>query len=56
MSLFKRKPRTEEQPLRCPNCKERVPEGAGRCAMCGRDLADVAASESGTRSEEAGQT
>ncbi len=40
MRLFQRK--TEDVP-RCPSCRERVPDGATECAMCGRDLtrADV---------------
>ncbi len=55
MGLFKRKPQADEEPLRCPNCNERVPEGADRCAMCGHDLNDLAAesrnaAEQGARS------
>ncbi len=55
MGLFKRKPQADEEPLRCPNCNERVPEGVDRCAMCGHDLSDLVAqprdaSEQGTPS------
>ena len=34
MRLFKRKGIVDEAP-RCPECGERVPEGAEICAMCG---------------------
>src|SRR5687767_5166001 len=37
MRLFKRKPEIDDA-VRCPSCRERVPEGAAECAMCGRDL------------------
>ena len=40
MRLFRRKTEINDAP-RCPACRERVPEGALQCAMCGRDLADV---------------
>lgn len=38
MALFRRKETVEEEPERCPVCRERVPEGADECAMCGTDL------------------
>ena len=40
MRLFKRKPVGDEVP-RCPDCAERIPDGAVECAMCGRDLRDL---------------
>jgi DNA-directed RNA polymerase subunit RPC12/RpoP len=40
MSLFKRKPEIDDA-VRCPSCRERVPQGAAECAMCGRDLRDL---------------
>lgn len=43
MRLFKRKPPIDDETPRCPACRERVPEGATECAMCGRDLRDLAA-------------
>ncbi len=45
MRLFKRKTDPDEGVLRCPECRERVPEGAVECAMCGRTLLDVVAHE-----------
>ena len=38
MGLFRRKPKVEAEPERCPLCAERVPDGADECAMCGADL------------------
>ena len=38
MGLFRRKPKVEDQPARCPLCTERLPDGASECAMCGADL------------------
>jgi hypothetical protein len=40
MRLFRRKPPVDDAP-RCPECRERVPDGAVECAMCGRDLRDA---------------
>jgi hypothetical protein len=40
MRLFKRKTDLDDA-ARCPSCRERVPEGATECAMCGRDLTRV---------------
>ena len=37
MRLFKRKTPGDDS-IQCPDCGERVPEGAHRCAMCGHDL------------------
>ncbi len=41
MGLFRRKQLTEEDDERCPNCRERVPEGAVACMMCGLALKPV---------------
>ena len=38
MRLFGRKPTDEETEERCPQCGERVPDGAADCLMCGVDL------------------
>ena len=38
MGLFRRNPKVEAEPERCPLCAERVPDGANECAMCGADL------------------
>ena len=38
VGLFRRKPKVEEGPERCPLCTERLPDGADECAMCGADL------------------
>lgn len=38
VGLFRRKPKIEEEPERCPVCTERVPDDADECAMCGADL------------------
>jgi hypothetical protein len=37
MRLFKRKAPIDDA-VRCPECGERLPDGADECAMCGRDL------------------
>jgi rRNA maturation endonuclease Nob1 len=37
MRLFRRR-NDEVEPERCPLCRERVPEHADECAMCGADL------------------
>ena len=41
MGLFRRKQLNEEDDERCPNCRERVPEGAVACVMCGLALEPV---------------
>jgi predicted amidophosphoribosyltransferase len=41
MGLFRRKQVREEEDERCPNCRERVPEGAVTCKMCGLTLEPV---------------
>jgi hypothetical protein len=41
MGLFRRKQLNEEDDERCPNCRERVPEGAVACMMCGLALEPV---------------
>jgi hypothetical protein len=38
MGLFQRKPKFEDEPVRCPVCTERLPDDADECAMCGADL------------------
>ena len=43
MGLFKRNTADDDAIPRCPACRERIPEDAMTCAMCGRDLADVQA-------------
>jgi hypothetical protein len=37
MRLFKRKTPIDDA-VRCPECGERLPDGAHECAMCGHDL------------------
>ena len=41
MGVFRSKQLTEEEDERCPNCRERVPEGAVTCMMCGLPLEPV---------------
>ena len=53
MALIKRKAPSEDISPRCPNCHERVPEGARQCTMCGRNLADVATEAARERATEA---
>ena len=38
MGLFRRKQLNGEEGERCPNCRERVPDGADICMMCGLRL------------------
>ena len=38
MGLFQRKATVEDEPERCPVCRERLPADADECAMCGADL------------------
>ena len=38
MRFFRSKANVEVEPERCPVCRERVPEDADECAMCGADL------------------
>jgi hypothetical protein len=38
MRFIRRKATTEDEGERCPQCSERVPEGADQCLMCGADL------------------
>jgi hypothetical protein len=38
MRLFRRRRVDEPEGTRCPQCGERVPEGADECMMCGADL------------------
>ena len=45
MRLFKRKA-SADPATRCPDCGERMPDGAHKCAMCGHDLGDGAEDQS----------
>ena len=54
MGLFKKKVSAEEDVVRCPTCRERVPDGALECAMCGRDLTDMLSAEQGSSTSGAG--
>ena len=38
MALFRRKATVDDEPERCPVCRERLPDDADECAMCGADL------------------
>jgi hypothetical protein len=38
MRFFRRYANIEVEPERCPVCRERVPENAEECGMCGADL------------------
>jgi hypothetical protein len=38
MQLFRRKATSEDEGELCPRCRERIPEGADECLMCGVDL------------------
>jgi len=38
MGLLRRKATVEDEPERCPVCRERLPDDADECAMCGADL------------------
>ena len=53
MGLFRRKTTVEDEGDRCPRCTERVPEGAGECAMCGLDLRPLRALAVGPKVEAA---
>ena len=46
MRLFKRKTPVDDS-VRCPECGERVPDGAQECAMCGHDLYSTPAATAG---------
>jgi hypothetical protein len=41
MGLFRKKQPDWDDGERCPRCRERVPEGAVECMMCGLALAPV---------------
>jgi hypothetical protein len=41
VGLFRRKQLSDEKDERCPSCRERVPEGAVTCMMCGLALEPV---------------
>jgi hypothetical protein len=47
MRLFGRKQTIEEDVERCPRCRERLPEGATECMMCGLALGPVRESAKG---------
>ena len=53
MGLFRRKTTIEDDRERCPQCGERVPEGADECAMCGVDLRPLRAPGDQPRTERA---
>jgi hypothetical protein len=38
MRFFRRKRSDDDEPERCPRCREPVPDGAAECMMCGLDL------------------
>ncbi len=38
MGLFRRKQKVEEEPDRCPVCRERLPADADECRMCGANV------------------
>ena len=38
MRFLRRKATSEDESERCPQCSERVPDGADQCLMCGADL------------------
>jgi hypothetical protein len=38
MRFFRRKPTKDDEPERCPHCREPVPDGAVECKMCGAAL------------------
>jgi rRNA maturation endonuclease Nob1 len=38
MALFRRRAAVEDEPERCPVCRERLPDDADECAMCGADV------------------
>lgn len=38
MRLFRRKPIADAVTEGCPQCAERIPNGANECRMCGADL------------------
>ena len=44
MRLLRRKATVEDEPERCPLCRERLPDNADECAMCGADLKPLRAS------------
>ena len=41
MGLFRQKQPMEDEDERCPNCRERLPESATTCMMCGLPLEPV---------------
>ena len=42
MRLFKRKTPIDDA-VRCPECSERLPDGADECAMCGHEVSRTGA-------------
>ncbi len=53
MRLFQRKPSTDDQADRCPRCRERVPDGAAECMMCGLALEPLRSAPAGDDAEAA---
>ena len=47
MGLFKRNDPLDENIQRCPVCRERVPDGAELCQMCGAPLVESVAERGG---------
>jgi hypothetical protein len=45
MRLFGRKAMSEDEPERCPFCREPLPDGAAECVMCGSRLPHQATSK-----------
>jgi hypothetical protein len=41
MGLFRKKRPEWDDDERCPRCRERLPEGAAECMMCGLALAPL---------------
>jgi hypothetical protein len=48
MGLF----RHEDDPQRCPECRERLPEGATECTMCGAAVEPPRPVADGDRADE----
>jgi hypothetical protein len=40
MGLFRRKPKNDAEPAKCPYCREPLPDEATKCMMCGSALPD----------------
>jgi hypothetical protein len=51
MGLFRKRAQDGDQAERCPRCRERLPDGATTCMMCGVALEPLLGAR---RNEEAG--